>query len=131
MKKTIKLATSPEMMADVCLRPSLESLATHRKGVYALWRFIASGTWSKIPGLTTEKIGPVGELVLDCLTRTEYSASARKYLEGVDSGVRLPLLLLPFGFFFLDFFPPRSSQLGVKTVANLPVGDRHGCGALL
>lgn len=87
IKKTIQLATTSEMIADVGLRPALESLATHRKGIYGLWRFIASGTWSKFPGLTLAKIAPVGELVLDSLAKTEYSEGARKYLENVDSSV--------------------------------------------
>ncbi|KAH7356774.1 peptidase family M1-domain-containing protein [Rhexocercosporidium sp. MPI-PUGE-AT-0058] len=86
IKKTLKLATTPEMLADVGLRSSLESLATHRKGIYALWRFIASSSWAKIPGLTLVKIAPVGEMVLDCLTKAEYIEGARKYLEKMDSG---------------------------------------------
>ncbi|PVH84522.1 hypothetical protein DL98DRAFT_611285 [Cadophora sp. DSE1049] len=87
IKKTIQLATTPEMIADVGLRPALESLATHRKGIYALWRFIASGVWTKLPGLTLAKIALVGEMVLDCLTKIEYSEGARKYLESVDSNM--------------------------------------------
>ena len=87
IKKTIQLATTPEMIADVGLRPALESLATHRKGIYGIWRFIASGAWSKIPGLTLAKIAPIGELVLDSLTKAQYSEGARKYLESVDSSV--------------------------------------------
>ncbi|KAH9223455.1 peptidase family M1-domain-containing protein [Leptodontidium sp. 2 PMI_412] len=86
IKKTLKLATTPEMIADVGLRPSLEALATHRKGIYALWRFISSGAWNKTPGLTFLKIAPLGEMVLDCLTKLEYSEGARKYLERVDAG---------------------------------------------
>ncbi|KAI9048533.1 hypothetical protein LZ554_007366 [Drepanopeziza brunnea f. sp. 'monogermtubi'] len=85
IKKTIRLATAPSVMADVGLRPALEALATHRKGVYSLWRFIASGAWSSIPGLDLEKVAPVGEMVLNSLTETAYSAGARRYLESQDS----------------------------------------------
>ncbi|KAK0107228.1 Aminopeptidase 2 mitochondrial [Cadophora gregata] len=87
IKKTIQLATSPEIIADVGLRPALESLSTHRKGIYALWRFIASDIWTKCPGLTLAKIAPVGQMVLDCLTKIEYSEGARKYLESMDSNM--------------------------------------------
>ncbi len=93
IKKTLKLATSAEVLADLGLRPALESLSSHKKGIYALWRFIATGAWYKVTGMTFEKVAPVGEMILDCLTKLEYSEGARKYLQSVGSNVSLKTLI--------------------------------------
>lgn len=123
IKKTLKLATTPEMIADVGLRPSLEALATHRKGIYALWRFISSGAWNKTPGLTFLKIAPLGEMVLDCLTKLEYSEGARKYLERVDAGVSLTIALFNCYKYLIYFRQSERMQSCVLRALRL---GRHG-----
>ncbi|XMA13399.1 hypothetical protein WAI453_006190 [Rhynchosporium graminicola] len=85
IKKTIKLATSPEVIADVGIQSCLESLTKHRKGIYALWRFIASGAWEKVPGVNLEKAMLVGSMVLNCLTKADVIAEGRKFLQNMDS----------------------------------------------
>ncbi|CZT44132.1 related to APE2-aminopeptidase yscII [Rhynchosporium secalis] len=85
IKKTLKLATSPAVIADVGIQSCLESLTTHRKGIYALWRFIASGAWKKVLGVNLEKAMLVGSMVLDCLTKADVIAEGRKFLQNMDS----------------------------------------------
>ncbi len=92
IKKTLKRATSRESITKLEMIPILQTLATHRKGIYALWRFIASGVWTKNSALNLEKIGPIGELVLGSLTNMEHANGARKYLENIDTSVCIPSL---------------------------------------
>jgi len=63
---------------------TLKALATHKKGIYTLWKFIASGTLMRVAGLSLEKIAPIGELLLNSLVTQSQCDNARKRLEEID-----------------------------------------------
>ena len=77
----------PELTAKTELAVILGGLATHKKGIFAIWEFMASGKWSKVPGLDLERIMYIGYVLLSSLATQFQCDQARKALRKMNVGV--------------------------------------------
>lgn len=89
LKETLKRATSLELILNSEMVMTLKPLTTHKKGIWILWRFLATGAWSKNPALNIERIAPISQMVLNSCTKMRQCEGAKKHMKGYDTSVCL------------------------------------------